>query len=213
MFIARWNQPKLVWYAAYGSNTREQRFRCYIEGGRIEGNSRAYERCSDPSPPRDILPLALPYQLIFAGESAAWTGGVAFIQPDTSATTYARAYLITREQYHHVVRQENHLPHLPPLPLGLAIANGDATIPALPSRYDQIIYFGHRGLHPVLTTTASQPADVNPPSPAYLVQLIHGLREMGLRQADIVRYLLSKPGVSRQLLDHATQTFAYPVNT
>lgn len=196
MSISRWRQPQLVWYAAYGTNTCKQHFRCIVEGGQIAGNSRTYERCADPSPPREILPLSLPCQLVFAGESTAWTGGVAFLRPDPVATAFARAYLITLEQLHHVVRQENYVPHLPPLPVGSAIANGKAIIHEQCRRYDQLLYLGHRGVYPVLTSTASQPAEVNAPSPTYLVQILQGLRELGLTHDEIVKYLRSKPGIA-----------------
>jgi hypothetical protein len=196
MLLSRWAKPKMVWYASYGSNLSEQRFRCCIEGGRVEGNVRHYEPCADPTPPRQVLTLKLPHQLIFAGESSAWTGGVAFIQDQPQATTISRAYLITLEQFFHVVRKENNLPNTPTLPLAAAFAQGRAKIYDSASRYDELVYFGHRGAYPVLTFTAANPEALNPPAPAYLRQIILGLLEMRQSPDQIVSYLQHIPGIA-----------------
>ena len=191
-----WGRTTLVWYASYGSNLSEHRFRYYLHGGSPAGSARVYEVCPDPTPPRLDLPLTIPHPLYFAGESGVWTGGVAFLDPDADGVTQARAYLITLEQFHHVVRQENALEHLPPLPLKAALKAGRALISAPAERYDQLLYLGHRGPIPVLTSTTSRPLPLNAPAPAYLRQITAGLRELGHSPNDSIRYLKSLPGIS-----------------
>jgi hypothetical protein len=214
MLMSRWRQPELVWYAAYGSNLRQERFLRYIEGGRVEGNVRRYQPCADPTPPRQVLPLSLPYQLFFAGESRAWTGGVAFIKAGGDGSTRSRAYLLSYKQYVHLVCGENNVSSLPPLPMAEATSRGSAIIPGLTGRYDQLVYFGHRGRYPVFTTTASTPETINPPAPAYLIQVIMGLQELRHSPDEIVCYLHATPGVTghyssaqlRTLVWQATET-------
>ena len=100
----------LVWYASYGSNLSYSRFLCYINGGTPGGSSKRCEGCSDKTPPQDRRPITIPHELYFARESSSWGGkGVAFVksQRDDNVKTFGRMYLITREQFTQIVRQEN----------------------------------------------------------------------------------------------------------
>ena len=187
-----------VWYAAYGSSMHEPRFKCFIEGGRVQGCVRQYEPCMDTSPPLQVLPLRIPYQLYFAGESTAWTGGVAFVKPVPGFSSLARAYLIPLRQLQHVVCQKNQVPKLSPLPIDEAVKNGTAQIPGVSSSYDQIVYLGHRSRTPVVTITTSKPKKVNAPAAAYLIHIISGLRSMRYSHDQIISYLRSTPGASKR---------------
>ncbi len=99
-----------VWYVSYGSNLNRARFLAYLQGGRVAGNDVVYRGCADTSPPVDDVALEVPHALYFAGWSARVWGGTsaAFTTlAARSASTLARAYLITQQQFVEVVRQEN----------------------------------------------------------------------------------------------------------
>jgi len=102
----------LVWYASYGSNIFRQRFDCYIKGGRIAGNNRIYTGARDTTPPLSAQNINIPYQLYFAKTSVKWNGGgVGFIRHERDGKNYTlgKMYLITRQQFNDVVRQESNL--------------------------------------------------------------------------------------------------------
>src|SRR4051812_48393318 len=84
-----------VWYAAYGTNLRRERFMCYLDGGRPEGALRAYPGCRNSSPPRAEVVLSWPGLLTFGGESSTWTGAMAFVGTSASRRVWARGYLVT----------------------------------------------------------------------------------------------------------------------
>jgi len=68
-----------VWYASYCSNLKSARLLSYITGGQPPGSVSTNPGCHDPSPPLDVRPITLPYELYFAGHSRTWGGGgVAF---------------------------------------------------------------------------------------------------------------------------------------
>jgi len=95
-------EKQYVWYASYGSNLLESRFRCYLLGGRPEGALRSCRGCSDRSLPLSSKPVDINRQLYFARESQTWAGGgVAFIGEPTngSSKTYGRMFLITEGQF------------------------------------------------------------------------------------------------------------------
>ncbi|WP_249413767.1 hypothetical protein [Shouchella clausii] len=99
-----------VWYASYGSNMNRERFLCYIRGGQPEGAEIEEVGCSDPAHPIKETAHRLPFPLYFAQNSTRWQKkGVAFIglTPLAGAYTYSRKYLITKEQFEDVVKQEN----------------------------------------------------------------------------------------------------------
>ena len=100
----------LVWYASYGSNLKKSRFMCYIQGGNPEGTTKIYEGCNNKQPPRKDKSIIIPHELYFSKQSSTWENkGVAFItiKRNESSITYGRMYLITKQQFMEVVRQEN----------------------------------------------------------------------------------------------------------
>jgi histone deacetylase 6 len=100
-----------VWYACYGSNMYSKRFMCYIQGGQIEGMSRACHGCRDATPPEDSDWRTIPNRLFFGHKfTRMWGhGGVAFIDPvpELDVHTHVRIYKITSEQFNDVMNQEN----------------------------------------------------------------------------------------------------------
>ncbi len=127
-----------------------------------------------------------------------WGGGVAFYDPDIPASTLARGYLLTGEQFTDVMAQElgavpGTISVLPPLAVGdrVEMASG---------RYGTLLVCGeHDG---ILTATFTAPcamADVQvaAPSLAYLATLAIGLSEShGLDVAAQAAYLAALPGAA-----------------
>ncbi|MFC8301746.1 histone deacetylase [Micromonospora orduensis] len=200
-------EERLVWYVAYGSNMHAARLAWYIGGGCPPGGRRTYPGCRDPRPPSRSVPVSLPGGIYFAGESRAWTGGMAFYDPQLPGTAAARAYLVTVEQFTDIAAQEMYRPAgvparrlasqsaagapglVPAVGAGglvpaagaaidAAVADGRATLG--PGRYETLVCPGqHRGV-PLLTFTAPQPASAvphRPPAPLYLGMIARGLHE------------------------------------
>jgi len=71
-----------VWYAGYGSNLLPRRFRCYLEGGSVEGLVKRSEGARDPSLWLDSVTGTLPGRLLFSGSFLSWGDGV---QPGSGA--------------------------------------------------------------------------------------------------------------------------------
>jgi len=145
-----------VWYVSYGSNILYERFMCYVAGGFCEANGRYYQGCSDPTPPADVVSLEIPYDVYFGNRSGTWGGaGVAFLDVSTPGSAYARAYLITKEQYEQIHCEES----------------------AAPGWYPHEVDLGSMSGIPMRTFTNRVRRDPNPPSEAYLEVLRQGFAE------------------------------------
>lgn len=205
-----------VWYVGYGSNLNRARFLAYLEGGRVAGNDVVYQGCADTSPPIDDVAVELPHSLYFAGWSSRVWGGTsaAFISLTTEgASTLARAYLITREQFFEVVRQENgNRAEVDDVDVKLEAARHQGHTRMLATGvYTELVYCGERDGHPMLSFTASENRRVfKRPSAAYLHVIGSGLKEgHGLLNDEVAAYLAQRPGIRGtwthgQLLDILT---------
>ncbi len=205
-----------VWYVSYGSNLNRARFLAYLRGGLVAGNDVVYLGCGDTSPPLEEAVLELPHALYFAGWSSRVWGGTsaAFttLAPQ-SGSTLARAYLITRQQFVEVVRQENgNRAEVDDFDVKLEAARqqGHARMLAT-GAYTELIHCGERDGIPMLSFTASENRrDFRRPSAAYLHVIGTGLQEChGLRTSEVAAYLGDRPGVRGtwtygQLLDILT---------
>src|SRR5665647_253479 len=103
------NLQDKVWYACYGSNILEERFLCYIQGGKPLGAKTTYKGCTDKTLPADNEDFYICSELYFSKNSANWdNGGVAFIRTtfEPKASTLGRIYLITKGQLIDIARQE-----------------------------------------------------------------------------------------------------------
>ena len=104
--IPAWNRD-YVWYVSYGSNMLHERFMCYIEGGSY-AESRYHPPCDDTTPPLAVKAIEMPYAMYFGNRSGSWQGkGVSFLDVSENGKSFGVAYLITREQFNHVVYREN----------------------------------------------------------------------------------------------------------
>ncbi len=100
-------QKDYVWYVAYGSNMNMERFLYYIKGGFYPLIGQSYTGCTDKSDPVDSWPFKIPFERYFGLSYTRWgQGGVAFIDPQVKGSTLGRAYLVTRQQYEEIKRQE-----------------------------------------------------------------------------------------------------------
>ena len=160
----------LVWYVAYGSNLSQDRFACYLQGGRPAGARRSYPGCRDRTPPREVVGLRLPGRIGFGGISRVWGGGLAFLDPESAdGEVVARGYLIGSDQLDEVHSLER--------------------------RYDSRSKVGARDGLPMVALTSSEHHEPAAPSAAYLRTILSGLTD-GLLEVDAaITYLLSAPGV------------------
>ncbi|MDP7265807.1 MAG: hypothetical protein QGH39_09665 [Candidatus Thermoplasmatota archaeon] len=184
-----------VWYASYGSNLLRERFMCYIKGGRPEGSTTTYKGCTDKQPPLRDKRITIPHELYFAKESDTWENkGVAFIRStkDSDAKTLGRMYLITREQFTQVVRQENGRdPGHKSIQIDFesTVNNGESLIP-IRCWYGRIIYLGDADNEPIFTFTAKREEDKIEPGMKYLSMIKKGLKEAyGISNEEIASYL------------------------
>jgi hypothetical protein len=160
---------------------------------------RVYPGCRDTHEPERRVPVTLPGQLYFAGESAAWTGGMAFYDPTASGTMPGRAYLITAQQFADVAAQEMRREPGADLDLTEVLARGTARLG--PGRYETLVCAGRLDGLPLLTFTAPwriEDAALNPPSAAYLRHLGAGLAEAhGWSPDRIAAYLSTRAGADQ----------------
>jgi len=194
----RGKQP-LVWYASYGSNMDARRFACYIQGGVPLGGTRDHIGCDDKSMPVAETGMEIPYSLYFAGESAVWTGGVAFVRGIAGEQkTKSKAYLITKAQFEQVVAQESRRDYIPPMDITLLRTQGQLIVEDGNSNYDQVLYCGEYQGYPVLTCTSphlKQP--YTKPAHTYIKMITAALwHTHDLTANEIFAYLCTKPGIS-----------------
>ena len=96
-----------VWYASFGSNMLYERFLSYIQGGLCRFNGRHYDGCRDKTSPLDSRPITIPYNMYYGNLNSSWgPGGVSFLDSNSNGKALGRMYLITREQFQDVCRQE-----------------------------------------------------------------------------------------------------------
>ncbi|QXE39237.1 histone deacetylase [Streptomyces sp. GMY02] len=190
--------PRQVWYASYGSNTNLGRLAYYITGGRHPGGARVYPGCRDRRPPERSVPVELRGVLYFATESAVWTGGRAFYDPDADGNVLARAHLVTAQQFSDIAAQEMYRRPGNELDLTEVLSSGRAALGE--GRYETLVCPGTLDGVPVLTFTAPRPvadAGLNSPSAAYLALLARGLLEAGAWDAaTVAAYLAECPGAA-----------------
>lgn len=190
-----------VWYASYGSNLSRKRFMCYIEGGTPEGSSRKEDGCRDNTPPEKDKPIKIPFPLYFKCISNKWNGGgVAFIglEIEPKNRTLGRMYLITRQQFIDIVKQENNMKELPDINFEKGHKEGSQKLFNKP--YGEIICLGEESRHPIYTFTSPSCEEgiiYSPPTDGYLKTIVEGLQQTyNLSNEQIAEYLIKKKGVS-----------------
>ena len=140
----------------------KERFMHYIEGGSFEDGGACHRACADRSAPREVRTYDIPYEMYFGQSSGSWGGkGVSFL--DLSRPGFAKgvAYLITREQFEHVAKEEN----------------GGIEPEESRGWYNKVVELGTMSGHDVVTITNDAGVYSNDPSEAYLHVLARGLEE------------------------------------
>ena len=175
------NAPRedLVWYLSYGSNMLFERFMHYIRGGSFRKGGACHEPCADRSEPRRKACYRIPYDMYYAKSSSNWGGkAVSFLDTSREGEALGVAYLVTRQQFDHVVIQENN--GLPP--------------ELNPGWYDKTLSLGLLDGYEVLTFTNAEKLPHNDPSEDYLETLAAGLREnyTEMSEEEIWEYLRSR---------------------
>lgn len=195
MFKEKFNH---IWYASYGSNLLEERFSCYISGGRPAGSLRTYTGCTNRNLPAESKPIEIKAELYFAKRSKTWSGGgAAFIRPDHHNLTLGKMYLITAEQFSELVKQEIRFEGKLEPDLALAVKNG-FLITQPETWYGKILYLGTEKGLPIFTFTNIDflETEINAPNEHYLKKIILGLRETyDFTDEQILDYLSSKKGI------------------
>jgi gamma-glutamylcyclotransferase (GGCT)/AIG2-like uncharacterized protein YtfP len=159
-----------VWYAVYGSNLLFVRFATYILGGECTFNNKHYRGCTDKNLPTEYRPFQIPYPVYYGNSSSSWgEGGVSFLDTQRPGTTLGRIYLITREQFEEIKKQE-----------------GSSS-----NWYDETLTLGELDGIPVVTLTNKTGRPAYPPSDAYLEVVRRGLKETypQMSEYDRMRYL------------------------
>lgn len=169
----------LAWYAAYGSNTDETRFRRYLA------------RCTGDAEPRADRPHRIDRPLYFAGSmSRTWgDGGVAFVAPerDDQPSTLVRLWLLPTAVIAEIGALENGLP-LEHAALDVEAADHAAFAGRW---YDSWFACGELDGFPIVTLgAATRHEPRSSPGPAYTRVVAAGLRAThGLTRDAVARYL------------------------
>ena len=194
------NQNK-IWYASYGSNLQLERFLCYIRGGQPKGREDIYEGCRDKTLPDQNEEFYIPSELYFALKSNGWNeGGIGFISNtfSNSTQTLGRMYLITKEQFVDVVKQETKYEGELKINFDNCIQNGSLVFKD-PSWYGNLIYLGEQKEYPIFTFTSKVDFKdkINKPNQAYLKTIIEGIKEIfPFNDLSICDYLLPLEGIN-----------------
>lgn len=189
-----------VWYACYGSNISTDRFLCYINGGTAIGALTSEEGCKDNAMPIKIKNISIKKQQYFAKSAMRWQSqGVAFLGPDSEDVTLGRMYLITKEQFEDVVKQENGISVYDELFIDMDGIKSLGEMEVFKGWYGNIVYLGDSEGYPIVTFTGSYTEytkEMNAPSEAYIKMIASGIKEnYDIQLEELIDYFLRKPGV------------------
>lgn len=192
----------LIWYASYGSNLLRERFLCYIQGGTPEGRTNTYPGCSDSTLPRDDKTIAIQSKIYFAKQSKGWNGGgVGFIENkiDSNTSTLGRMYLITKEQFIEVFKQE--IQSTEDIKINFAACiDSKSLIFKKSSWYGNLIHLGEENDFPIFTFTSVKDFkdEINKPNEEYLKTIIKGIKETyNYSNEKIFEYLSPLDGIKK----------------
>ncbi|MCH4822323.1 hypothetical protein ML462_03980 [Gramella lutea] len=193
-----------VWYACYGSNIREERFLCYINGGTPPGALKHFKGCEDKSSPRQTGTISIDYEMYFAKESPTWNGGgICFLNPEEniSANTLGRTYLINSGQFIDLVSQE--LKFQGEIQIDFQELREKGYYNCLEEgRYGLLLYLGEKNGAPIVTFTSEVflKDEINRPDEQYLLTIIRGLKDIySISEEELLNYFRHKKGVKNLL--------------
>jgi len=190
---------ELIWYASYGSNINEERFYCYIIGGRPKYAKTNYLGCTDKTLPVANEELYIKSELYFANMSETWNqGGVSFLSNKVGpkSETWGRMYLITKTQFVQIFEQETGRQNVI---IDFDKALKEDYVFAKRSWYGRIVYLGKQNGHPIFTFTNEAELTSTRPSPEYLNTIATGIKQCySYSNDEIIEYLLDKRGVQNE---------------
>jgi len=193
------DKSKYVWYSSYGSNLNEERFLCYIKGGKSKSSSRIEIGCTDKTLPLENRSYKLDRPLYFAKNSPHWNnGGSGFIGLESEKENYtlSRMYLITKEQFIDLVNQENSITGIT-INFENAIKNGITKI--ADTKYGNLLFIELIDEIPVFSFSTLENKGDSPfvkPDIMYLKTILAGLKEIyELTNSEFADYFLQKPGI------------------
>jgi hypothetical protein len=185
-----------IWYVSYGSNLLRERFMYYIVGGHLKAYARDHQGCPDKTPPSKDVALEIPGRLFFASHTDHWQGfTAAFIDPARSTERVkARAYLITLDQFQHILAQECGTSEPIPVSIEALRTDGSQVLGNGKHFFSRLVYLGEREGHPLITfTSPMEHMTAGSPSAPYLDVLVRGLMEThGITQQAARKYFMSK---------------------
>ena len=191
-----------VWYAVYGTNLNVPRFSCYIKGGIPEGTSKTDIGCHDKTMAIDGGKILIPLQLYFAQKSPRWENkAVGFVNSkiNLAIRTLGRKYLITKDQFEDVFKQENGIDIEKKIHIDFNNAREKGAITLQKSWYGRVIFLGEEEGIPIYTLTAHwdfKYEEIASPSYSYIRHIIMGIKQTyNLFDEQIAEYLYQKPGV------------------
>ena len=157
------SEKDYIWYGAYGSNVDEERFLCYLEGGKCAANGRTYTGCRNKSRWIEEDAAAFPGSVYAANVSRSWKGkGVAFYDENERdnllrGVAFMRLYKIRRSQFEDIQEQEGKSPNW----------------------YGRIVVAGiHPDGMPVYTFTSEQKGSFNEPDVSYVNFIRDAIRKV-----------------------------------
>lgn len=200
--------PEYVWYACYGSNLAERRFKCYIDGSSFRFSDGREEQinpgCNDTNryylKNNGVDKGKYKYRLFFSKDSPKrWKGAFGFIEdkPVSKKDTWFSMYKLTTNQFGEVFQQENGVKNKQEFKtIQLSIEElrfkKFCDIKGL-GLYDRIIYMGEHNPdnYPILTFTSSNTSSMQRkiPGSEYRVILREGLKDIFQTQEEIEKYL------------------------
>lgn len=193
-----------VWYASYGSNISKERFMCYIQGGQAKGALTKEEGCKDKSDPIQCKNISIQRQQYFAKSAKRWQNkAVAFLDSKASThVTLGKMYLVKKDQFEDVVKQENAMPVDRYLDIKLDEAEQMGSALISKSWYGRILYLGKEDGYPIFTFTNTKDLKdehMDAPSKEYILMIASGLIEnYKFTLEDISHYFYEKLGVSKE---------------
>lgn len=197
-----------VWYVGYGSNVNLKRFSYYIVSGIPEGSTKCLPGARDRTMPLVDNPIKIPFELYFAKHSDGWNGGVGFIKDATqlNSLSFARRYLVTKEQFEDIAKQETNSTTVLPINFKEAVANG-TTIFKTPSWYGKVIFLGFYKGYPAMTLTSERVLTPTKPSHAYLETIAKGIRQVfSVNSSKLIEYFKSKDGIAGNYTESELKT-------
>lgn len=189
-----------VWYLSYGSNLSKRRFLTYILGGKPEGSSKYEPGSKDKTLPLKEKNTIINYELYFSEHSKKWDNlGVGFIgtEKNPEFKTYAKMYLITKEQFEDIVKQENSINK--EININYPEENQISLISE--GWYSAILCTGIYDNHYIYTfTSPEKPQYYVKPSEKYLKTIATGIIEnTGTNAENLTDYFINLKGIENNI--------------